>query len=83
MRGRPGNPGAVCQTPTRASASGYASGLIKTLSITPKMAVFAPIPSAKRHDDGSREGGSPSHAPERMARIADERFDERQSSLSR
>jgi len=42
----PGIPATVCETLTRASACGYASGLIKMLSMTPKVAVVAPIPSA-------------------------------------
>src|SRR5450432_297124 len=41
-----GIPGAVCQTPTSAPASGYGSGLISTPLTTLKMAVVAPIPSA-------------------------------------
>ena len=35
----------------------------------------------QRQDDGSREGGSLSHAPERMPRITQERLEERESSL--
>ena len=35
----------------------------------------------QRQDDGSRERGSPSQAAKRMARIAHERFQERESSL--
>src|SRR6185503_4790127 len=40
-------PGAVCQTPTRRSGSGNGRGLSSTLWITLKMAVLAPIPSAR------------------------------------
>jgi hypothetical protein len=42
----PGTPGARCHTPTNSCARGSGSGLSNTLSITLKMAVFAPIPSA-------------------------------------
>ncbi len=62
LPGRPGNPGAVCQTPTRASACGYGSGLIKMLSITPKIAVFAPIPSASVRMTAAVKRGSLSQA---------------------
>ena len=40
-------PGAVCQSPTRRSASGNGSGFRSTLLTTLKMAVLAPIPSAR------------------------------------
>ena len=46
LPGRPGNPDVVCQTLTRSSARGYGRGLIRMLSITAKIAVVPPIPSA-------------------------------------
>src|SRR5215510_3286600 len=40
-------PGAECHTPINSSASGYGSGLIRTLFTTLKTAAFAPIPTAR------------------------------------
>jgi hypothetical protein len=37
----------VCQIRTRRPGSGYGSGWRRTLSTTEKIAVFAPIPSAR------------------------------------
>jgi len=40
------SPGAVSQTPTSLSGSGYGSGFSKTVLTTLNIAVFAPIPTA-------------------------------------
>src|SRR5579863_5768507 len=43
----PATPGAKCQMPASCCASGNGSGLIRTPSITLKIAVLAPMPSAR------------------------------------
>ena len=61
-------PGAVCQTPTSASGSGYGSGLSSTPLTTLNTAVVAPMPSASVRMATMREAG---RAPQRAQAVAD------------